>query len=159
MLQEVKFMKINCAESAVWAILGILRVHPGTNYVMYWEPRELITQTVVRWEHLIYHSRPTSDPICHEKLWGPETYWKLSNMNILGIFPKITDTLHSTYATQCKLGLREGESSMSGFLVLSGALARVTVSLRYRWNLLPPPMKFWDHSPLERKNSRRSFIL
>ncbi|KAK2499690.1 hypothetical protein MC885_001761, partial [Smutsia gigantea] len=78
------------SEERLWQVLNVIGVCPGKKYLIYGEPRKLITKDWVQEKYLVYQQVPDSDPPCHKFLWGPRAHAETSKMKVLQFFAKIS---------------------------------------------------------------------
>lgn len=74
----------NCvSEEEIWRSLSMMGVIVGIEHFIYGEPRELLTNVLVREQYLEYRQVPGTDPPQYVFLWGPRALAETNERNVL----------------------------------------------------------------------------
>ncbi|XP_049622817.1 melanoma-associated antigen B10-like [Suncus etruscus] len=106
----VIFIRGNCAtEEQIWEILNMIGLQKGRLHFIYGEPHELITQTFVQENYLIYRQILGSDSSHYEFLWGPRAFEETSKMKVLEYLAKICNIVPRAFAICYEEALKDEE--------------------------------------------------
>ncbi|XP_013360995.1 PREDICTED: melanoma-associated antigen 10-like [Chinchilla lanigera] len=106
----VIFFQGNCArEEAIWDVLSGIEVFPGSEHLIYGEPRKFITEDLVNEHYLENRLVPNSDPPEYEFLWGPRALIETTKLEVLEFLAKVKDTTPSAFTVWYEEALREEE--------------------------------------------------
>ncbi|XP_006870216.1 PREDICTED: melanoma-associated antigen B16-like [Chrysochloris asiatica] len=110
LLLGVIFMKGNRAtEEEVWQVLNMMGIHAGQKHFIFGEPKNLITNELVKEKYVEYRQLPGSDPACYEFVWGPRANAEVSKMKLLEFLSRVHGRDPRSLPVQYDEALKEEE--------------------------------------------------
>uniref|UniRef100_H0XWU0 MAGE domain-containing protein n=1 Tax=Otolemur garnettii TaxID=30611 RepID=H0XWU0_OTOGA len=115
-------------EEEVWRVLNIREIYSGQKHFIYGEPKEFLTNDLVKEKYLEYRQVANSDPARYEFLWGPRAHAETRKMEILEFLAKIHGTDPKSYPSQYEEALREEEERAQALSVRAASTSMATAS-------------------------------
>ncbi|KAK2507425.1 hypothetical protein MC885_011165 [Smutsia gigantea] len=97
------------AEREVWKVLNQVGIHAERVHPLFGDPRELITNDLVKEKYVEYRQVANRDPAQFEFLWGPRAYAETTKMKVLQSLAKVYGVEPSAFGSQYEDALRDEE--------------------------------------------------
>ncbi|EHB17327.1 Melanoma-associated antigen B4 [Heterocephalus glaber] len=79
-------------EEAIWEALSEIGVCPGSDHIIFGEPRKFLTADLVQEQYLLCLEVPNSDPPQYNFLWGPRAHAETNEKEVLEFWGRLKAT-------------------------------------------------------------------